>query len=356
MIRIKKGIFTNEKAKIFSEHLKKKFLNKGFSQNDYLKEKYSEFFRQTSGRISDKFYQRLKRNFLETHKSIKENNEIFENKLNEIWGEPLRLYAILLFFVSEIIIAYFEDGREDSKNEKGKDFKFQALIRINFRACRTGNEILALLEKGYADGADARWRTLHELAVTALFIHKNDDDLAERYLLHANIESFQAMRARQKYSVRNKSEPFTEPSMANAEKIYNDLLARYGANYKKDYGWAAKILGVQKPDFTDIERNVELDHARPNVKMSNHLVHSSAKGVFFSLGLPESKTILFTGASNLGLAPPGVNASISLMQTCYALLASKPFPQNEIVIQILEIFIDEIRIAFTKVSLSIGDN
>jgi len=50
------------------------------------------------------------------------------------------------------------------------DYQFEALVRLQAGAARVAGEIYALLLSGYASGAHARWRTLHEIAVTALFI------------------------------------------------------------------------------------------------------------------------------------------------------------------------------------------
>jgi hypothetical protein len=37
------------------------------------------------------------------------------------------------------------------------------------------NEILVLLKSGYADGANSRWRSLHELAVISFFLLDNNN-------------------------------------------------------------------------------------------------------------------------------------------------------------------------------------
>jgi hypothetical protein len=44
---------------------------------------------------------------------------------------------------------------------------------------------------GYASGAHARWRTLHEIAVVALFIAQEDNSTAERYVHHRFVKSYE---------------------------------------------------------------------------------------------------------------------------------------------------------------------
>lgn len=50
---------------------------------------------------------------------------------------------------------------------------FDLVVRHHARACHIANEILCLLKNGFADAAQARWRALHEVAATAMFIAKH---------------------------------------------------------------------------------------------------------------------------------------------------------------------------------------
>jgi hypothetical protein len=61
------------------------------------------------------------------------------------------------------------------------------------RACQVTDEIACLLENGFADGAMARWRTLHEIAMVAAVISQHGEAIAERYLAHQFVESKRAM-------------------------------------------------------------------------------------------------------------------------------------------------------------------
>src|SRR5579885_642402 len=182
MLKIEKGLFSEKKAKLFSTFFAKKFIRKGFSEKLLFGEEYSKFFREETDCLSEKIYRRIKRSFQKTFQDIKIKRNTFEAELNKKWAEPFQLLDVFIFHLSEICDIFNEDRREIARTQK--DHVFESLIRISARACKTGREILALLEKGYADGAFARWRTLHELAVTALFIQRNGDEVAEQYLLH----------------------------------------------------------------------------------------------------------------------------------------------------------------------------
>jgi hypothetical protein len=57
-------------------------------------------------------------------------------------------------------------------------------VRLHSRACLVASEVRALLASGHPFGAQARWRTLHELGVVAFILRMSDKEVAERYLLH----------------------------------------------------------------------------------------------------------------------------------------------------------------------------
>ncbi len=59
-----------------------------------------------------------------------------------------------------------------------------ALVRLHHRACRIAIEIECLLHAGLGDAALARWRTLHEVCVSAVFIGNQSNDVATRFLKH----------------------------------------------------------------------------------------------------------------------------------------------------------------------------
>ncbi|MDQ2873309.1 MAG: DUF5677 domain-containing protein [Actinomycetota bacterium] len=50
------------------------------------------------------------------------------------------------------------------------------------------SEVQSLLRSGHAAGAQARWRTLQELAVTVFVLGERDAGLSERFLLHCEVE------------------------------------------------------------------------------------------------------------------------------------------------------------------------
>src|SRR5690349_16561332 len=110
----------------------------------------------------------------------------FEGRLQQMWGKGLDLLELLILVAHEAGEVVNERDRPRAALEN--DAVFEALVRLHARGCQVAREALCLLRSGYAAGAHSRWRTLHEIAATALFVRTHGADTAERYLLHEVVE------------------------------------------------------------------------------------------------------------------------------------------------------------------------
>ncbi|MCW2984420.1 MAG: hypothetical protein JWR63_1990 [Conexibacter sp.] len=160
------------------------------------------------------------------------------------------------------------------KAAENNDCNFDALVRLHARACRVASEARALLRTGHADGAHARSRTLHEIAVTAFFIRTQGGEVGECYLLHANATAYKAARQFQQHAERLGAEPLTENEMDHMRQRRDALVERFGASYVEDYGWAAATLDKSRPTFYDLERAADMEHWRPHFKWASEGVHA----------------------------------------------------------------------------------
>lgn len=94
--------------------------------------------------------------------------EGFEHRLHAKWYTALGFLEFFILLNQNLGRARNHYYRETAA--ENDDYVFDALTRLHARGCQVSREILTLLKSGYADGADARWRSLHELATTAFFI------------------------------------------------------------------------------------------------------------------------------------------------------------------------------------------
>lgn len=249
-----------------------------------------------------------RRSMLIDHASIRRG---FEVRLRDIWGEALdALYAVYIVAV-EAAEDYYKRTREQAIAED--DIVWEALLRIQARACHVASEIQALLRSGHAEGAQARWRTLHELTTVASFLSDQDAAVARRYLEHEAITRWWDAQQYQEHAARLQFEPFSDEEMAEMKAEHDGLIEKYGQDYGRDWGWA--VGAVKGPlGFATIEKAVERSHWRPFYRDANAAVHAGSRRLSQRLGVDDAAQTWLTGMSNAGLDGPGRSTAISLMQ------------------------------------------
>ncbi len=251
----------------------------------------------------------------------------FERRLRHRWKTGLDRLDMLITMAHEAGEIYAQDLRRESAEADGLEepMLIEVLTALHCRACRTAREIVCLLKAGYADGAEARWRSLHELAVTAFFLLEHRSDTPQRYLEHAAVERWRAAKEYQQHYTVLGYEPFSDEELSEMEKEAEAAIKNYGTPFKEDYGWAANILGNPRPTFTQLENSLQMSHWRPYFRLACQSVHAGSRGLFFSLGEPKRSTgMLLAGASDAGLADPGHQMAVSLTMVTVAFLTAQP--------------------------------
>lgn len=278
----------------------------------------------------------------------------FEERLSRRWARPFDLAEMAMVVAYEVGEEF--NAKHQEQAEADSDLIFAVLVRMHARACRIAEEVLALLRAGFGQAALARWRVMHEVAVVASFIADHDQDTAEGYLLHENIEAWRAMQELQVKVDRLDAEPFTEEEQREAEEVFNELVARYGKKYAGPYGWAQKALAShdarydkERVTFQTIENAVSLDHLRPYYRMASHGTHANPKGILFSPDLIETQPeVLLAGPSSTGFADPGQCALISLNQVTASLLGYKQGEAVGVILVALRDLMDEATSAYVE--------
>jgi hypothetical protein len=256
--------------------------------------------------------------------------EGFERRLRRHWGAALDRYLLLWLCVQEAGDRFDRANRPIAVRER--DLVFDVLTGLHARACRTALEVHRLLSGGMPMGALARCRTLHELAVTAWVIadygrRPEHADLAERFLLHGAVTSYKDALIYQERSQMLGYEPLTDDDMERMRQRRQELIARYGRDYRMPYGWAAQ-LDPAPQHFRGLEELAKLSHLRGHYKWASHEVHSDAKGWALNVYRRGEDFVRSSGVVNVGLAEPGHLALISLHQVTVGLLTAGVEPQS----------------------------
>ncbi len=275
-----------------------------------------------------------------------ENRSNFNQTIHKRWGNALDSLRLLLGICLEMGYTFNHEYRPQAS--KNKDFVFGALTALHARGCQVGQEILVLLENGFADGGHARWRTLHEIAVTASFISHHGKDVAERYLFHSTIQEYSAMEQYQKYALVLGQKPFAPTEVNRLKNQCDKLITRFGPDFEHDYGWAANVLSKKDLTFAKIEKNAGFEHLRPYFKMSSSNIHAGANAISYRLGLPKERNLLLAGSSIYGLDEPGCSTTYSIGLLTATLILTRPGLGNLAQIRAMQKIIQDVYKAFLE--------
>ena len=301
----------------------------------------------------------------------------FERRLYERYKTGFDLLSLHATLGMEIGDEVNQELRE--KEKQGPSFTFvDVLTRLHARACQIGGEIATLLRSGYADGAMARWRSLHEVSVVLHFIAENGPETAIRYADHEAVESLKAARGYNSMAARLNHQPHTPAEVAQIEADAHAVISKYEPDFDSEYGWATVALNKLKssvpvskktsaascpvcskrkkrgPNFADIEKAVGLDRFRPYYKFASHNVHANPKGIFYRLCMPEDHSILPAGPTNIGLTDPAQNTALAITRATAVLAQVAPHSMERLcVIGVMSELADEIAEAFWQAEQAI---
>lgn len=286
-----------------------------------LRDQIGSILQSTIDDVSPSFIEALHERWAHEAEAQAQDRKQFEERLLQRWGPGIQHLRMALTIARDLgESAHASLRRQNISSPHLVD----VLSRLHARACQVTEEVVVLLTSGLADGAMARWRTLHEIAVVGFFLKASGERAAERYTAHQAIESFRAATDYRECSAALGYEPIPEEEYLELKRQRDALLERYGVEFNKSYGWAADALGNRNPTIRDIERAAGIDKLRAHYRMASHNVHANPKGIFFSLGLPDGTAALLAGRSDAGLADPGHSCAISLLHITTALCTLEP--------------------------------
>jgi hypothetical protein len=241
----------------------------------------------------------------------------FQGRLEERWGKGLSLLRMLLHSIREIG-ADVQQRHRKSKSKKYVHRRF-VLGRLHVRACQVADEIITLMENGFADGAMARWRTLHEISVIATIIEDGDEELARRYIDHDIVEVKKQADDYDEKQVPLGYEPIAPRERKRIEEAYVEAIQHYGPSFRHEYGWAAEHLKEKKPDFKKLQAVADQSSMNTYYKLANFNIHAGARAMFFRL-TDMGSNIPIAGRSNAGLLEPGQNTAHTMVRITAALI------------------------------------
>jgi hypothetical protein len=271
-----------------------------------------------------------KQNLLSDHYELMNN---FMGRLFETWKSPIERLDSLIYMCTETTDRIRTLNTRDATNITAK---LNITTRLHARAMLVAREVSHLLHGGFADGALARWRTLHETAVILKFLSEGDEILSERFIDYQNIRRLEGAN---RYNDNNDLgfESFTTSQIEEFKQAHKETLEKYEPKFANKLGWALNALGEnntpkKKADFIDIEKFVGLSFLRNHYSFANQYIHAGVDSIGYKLGTSMSnKDLLLAGPSNEGLLEPIQCTSLSVCHATIALISA--FPDHEGLLQ-----------------------
>ena len=256
---------------------------------------------------------------------IANERQDFRTRLYELWADPFEKYRMLrenCFEFGSDYVRYLRD-----RPPPGKESLREVMVAGHSRACQIADEILYLMEGGYADGALALCRSLHELAVISMFISIHGEEVARRFLAHRIVDLRRDER-NQRAFLKAMDKDVGRWSDNPVAKKYQETIDEFGKDFKSDYGWAADVLQKRNPNFYEIEKNVFQDNETNNMRyfyrQSSRSIHVRPVNLYLRAGIPVDEPMLLAGPSNIGFSDPDRWSAISL-----AMIATNLFSVSE---------------------------
>lgn len=329
------GIYDKEIEKYISEN-QEVFLK--MSKNEQKK-----FFKKIYNDVATNVAKELKTDLQLTAqlmiKNIEKENKYHIKHIKKIWNPVFNILDQMLEIVSESMECYSKEFAEIADREH--NLTYHAIRTIHARVVLCFKESLLLLKHGYSEGVVKIWRTMYELTIIAMFLekHRKNENLAQKYIDHIIVDEYkEELEYRKQKGVRKR---YTDKAFRELTENYNNVIFKYGENFKKDYGWANDILKPKSPNFSNIESNINRIRLHPYYKSSCYEIHGNYKSNINKIGLIENNVLLY-GPTDYGLSEPCQNIAITLNQISAVFFTIYPSLDYIVTLNVLNLYLEEL--------------
>lgn len=290
-----------------AEDISKILANKNKKLENFMKlsaDEMAEYSHSLASRIAGERLSLLYKETPDYLRELRKGNILVKKSIDEIWGAALDLFELLID--TAISITTNNDMTQLENYEENIDL-YEALSRLQCRACLLSNEILVLLRAGFPDGAYARCRTLYETMIISCFINENGNETAKRYLDYSIVNDLKKINNFNKYNEIVENNLTNEKEIIELKKEVSQLKTQYGETFTKgDYNWALNIIKLTKNQnqikFWQIEAQMDFKNMKQFHKLASDSIHTSSSSLYSHIGLSsEESHHLLMGASDLGV-------------------------------------------------------
>lgn len=204
-----------------------------------------------------------------------------------MWGPAIDQFDLL----RHIVLDWNYEALEHRRGAYAMPSTAFALTRLVARAYEVAGELISLVRDGYSDGALARWRSLHEICVVAIFLARRSDRCSEMYLSHHLVEQLRLLEVDRVTGAIAVRDAQRERYARNLRIRKTAAVKKFGAAFARDYGWASVELGRDRTTFRDLESQVGLETLRRGYQQANSTVHGGALAALTRISLGPDQGI-----------------------------------------------------------------
>lgn len=256
-------------------------------------------------------------------RETRQQSEEFALRNLQRWRPAFDQLEILWRIAQELGEAHGHEMGGDSGN--ADNTTIAALSYLFPKALLVTQEIICLLKGGFPDGALARWRSLHELSITAMYIAQVGEQAAVSYLQSFHFAARRAARQMNEHSDRLGLKRFSSVELAEFDNRCDQAERALGRKIEKDKDGEWPAITITHRTIVDIERFVGMEHWRPYYKWASAHTHAAHRPFDKLLGLAESSAAVhLVGQSNSGFVDPFQMTAITLAQITTTYLLASP--------------------------------
>jgi hypothetical protein len=271
------------------------------------------------------------------------------------WQKGIKKLESFIFICTAFGEVFSKSYVEKNKDEKSLLAKI--IIQLHIRACEISETIILLLKSGHIDAAFSQWRILHEVNVIISFIGKHGEECAERYISYMYIDKHKGANQYIDYEKRLNEKGPTDSQLKELKRIYDKLIEKYGKSFGSVNGWACKFIhddakckDKRNISFSDIEKDVELDHLRPYYKRASQYAHVSSVALEADVSFhPVNDDYGVFSKSNIGITTVAHSLVLSLMKITSVLMFIEPSLDSLAIMKTIKDFEKEIGEIFLEI-------
>jgi hypothetical protein len=195
--------------------------------------------------------------------------------ISDSWGESLSGLAELLYVLEVYCQQHSKDLSAAFKTSDSRHLIY-AVTRLVPKGLLIAQEMLHLLKGGFPDGALSKWRSLHEILITVVYLLTNGEKAAKLYIASLN---FSELARLQKSFNDNKGVRLSPEN----EVAFLELREECD-HYRKDLNLGSKsyvegawprILGRKLDSIEKLEKAVGLSGLRSMYDAASSWIHST---------------------------------------------------------------------------------